>query len=194
MDNQNNSEIIKQNTPKIKNSYGEVCDWIETFVIALSLLVLLFLFLFRYVTVDGDSMTHTLQNQDKLIIVNTYGEYKTGDIVVVRVSGHDQPLIKRVIATEGQEVEIDFENWVVKVDGVALDEPYVRKETNGLMNYSQYYNGPFKVGKGKIFVMGDNRNGSNDSRNPQIGQIDARRTLGKVLIRFSPFDKFGAVD
>jgi hypothetical protein len=122
------------------------------------------------------------------------GSYNNALSVCIRISPRPAVFNGDRVATEGQTVEIDFENWVVKVDGVALDEPYVRKETNDLMNYSQYYSGPFKVGKGKVFVMGDNRNGSNDSRNPQIGQIDVRRALGKVLIRFAPFDRFGVVD
>lgn len=175
--------------------YSEVCDWAETFAVALAILVAVFLFAVRHVTVDGTSMTNTLQNKDRLIIVNGYGNYKTGDIVVVRVPGQEEPYIKRVIATEGQTVEIDFENWIVKVDGVALDEPYVRRDNyNELMHYWQYYDGPFTVSEGKMFVMGDNRNGSSDSRNPNVGQLDTRRVLGKVLIRFYPFDKFGTVD
>ena len=140
----------------------------------------------------GDFVTKSGRNTP--YFVNT-GNYKTGDIVVVRVPGQEEPYIKRVIATEGQTVEIDFENWIVKVDGVALDEPYVRRDNyNELMHYWQYYDGPFTVSEGKMFVMGDNRNGSSDSRNPNVGQLDTRRVLGKVLIRFYPFDKFGTVD
>lgn len=174
--------------------FEEVCDWAETFTLALAVLIIAFMFLFRYVTVDGESMTHTLEDKDRLIIVNTYGNYKTGDIVVIRVPGRDQPLIKRVIATEGQTVEIDFETWIVTVDGVPLDEPYVRKDRDELLHYWQFYNGPITVADGKMFVMGDNRNGSNDSRNPEIGQLDVSQALGKVLIRFLPLDKFGTVD
>jgi len=191
---QDQNKNKKNNYPLWRLIYNETCDWAETFTLALALLITVFLFLVRYVTVDGTSMTNTLQDHDRLIIANAYGNYKTGDIVVVRVPGHDKPLIKRVIATEGQTVEIDFDNWIVKVDGVPLDEPYVRNCDGKKMHYWQYYDGPITVGEGKMFVMGDNRNGSSDSRNPEIGQIDVRRTLGKLLIRFFPLDGFGTVD
>ena len=167
--------------------YSEVCDWAETFAVALAILVAVFLFAVRYVTVDGTSMTNTLQNKDRLIIVNGYGNYKTGDIVVVRVPGQEEPYIKRVIATEGQTVEIDFENWIVKVDGVALDEPYVRRDNyNELMHYWQYYDGPFTVSEGKMFVMGDNRNGSSDSRDYRLGTVDTRYVIGKAAFLIFP--------
>ena len=167
--------------------YSEVCDWAETFAVALALLVAVFLFAVRYVTVDGTSMTNTLQNKDRLIIVNGYGNYRTGDIVVVRVPGQAEPYIKRVIATEGQTVEIDFENWIVKVDGVALDEPYVRRDNyNELMHYWQYYDGPFTVSEGKMFVMGDNRNGSSDSRDYRLGTVDTRYVIGKAAFLIFP--------
>lgn len=188
------TENSNRNKPLWHLIFEEVCDWAETFTLALAVLIIAFMFFFRYVTVDGESMTHTLEDKDRLIIVNTYGNYKTGDIVVIRVPGRDQPLIKRVIATEGQTVEIDFETWVVTVDGVPLDEPYVRKDRDELLHYWQFYNGPITVADGKMFVMGDNRNGSNDSRNPEIGQLDVSQALGKVLIRFLPLDKFGTVD
>ena len=167
--------------------YSEVCDWAETFAVALAILVAVFLFAVRYVTVDGTSMTNTLQNKDRLIIVNGYGNYKTGDIVVVRVPGQEEPYIKRVIATEGQTVEIDFENWIVKVDGVALDEPYVRRDNyNEPMHYWQYYDGPFTVSEGKMFVMGDNRNGSSDSRDYRLGTVDTRYVIGKAAFLIFP--------
>lgn len=194
MDKENSLSQEKRNKSLSWLMYEEACDWAETFTLALAVLILIFLFAFKYVTVDGDSMTHTLQNEDRLIIVNTYGSYKTGDIVVVQVPGHEEPLIKRVIATEGQTVEIDFENWIVTVDGVQLDEPYVRKDKDEIMHYWMFYNGKFTVAEGKMFVMGDNRNNSNDSRNPEIGQLDVRQALGKVVIRFLPFDKFGTVN
>ncbi len=194
MDGEKETVIAEEQKPEKSTAFKNICDWVETFTFALAAIVLLFLFGIRYVTVDGTSMTNTLQHQDRLIIANAYGNYETGDIVVLRTHSHDYPLIKRVIATGGQTVEIDFENWIVKVDGVVLDEPYVRRESLAPMLYGQYYKGPFTVEEGKLFVMGDNRNGSNDSRNPAIGQIDERLTLGKMLFRFFPISSFGTVD
>ena len=109
--------------PKLAAS---IYDWVETFCYAMALMVVLFLLVCRYVTVDGDSMRETLHDSDKLIISGLGYTPETGDIVVVKVPAYQNPIIKRVIATEGQEVEIDFENWTVKVDGVLLEEDSIQ--------------------------------------------------------------------
>ena len=179
--------------------YSEVCDWAETFAVALAILVAVFLFAVRYVTVDGTSMTNTLQNKDRLIIVNGYGNYKTGDIVVVRVPGQAEPYIKRVIATEGQTVDIDFETGEVSVDGTVLQEDYI----NALTTVDGGVHFPLTVAEGCIFVLGDNRGISKDSRYPDVGQIDKREVLGKAIFLMYPgtddgtypreFDRVGAI-
>ncbi len=171
-------------------------DYAETFCYALAVMMLLFLFVFRYVSVDGQSMRETLQHRDKLIISNLFYTPKTGDIVVIKPDGYrsnNEPLIKRVIATEGQTVLIDYQNWQVYVDGVPLEEPYIEgmrepKPMDGttIPDYTQ----EFVVGDGKVFVMGDNRNHSTDSR--VLGEIGANRILGRVIIRVAP--NFGTVD
>jgi len=175
----------------------ELFDWIEIFSSALLTVILMFTFIFRLVTVEGPSMQETLHAKDNLIISHVLYTPKQGDIVVIQVpnSSFTTPIIKRVIATEGQVVDIDFENWIVTVDDVALDEPYVNYETGKFMNDDNLPRDalPLTVGAGKIFVMGDNRNHSSDSRDSRIGQVDVRNVVGRVLIRVFPFDKFGAV-
>ena len=175
--------------PKLAAS---VYDWVETFCYAMALMVVLFLLVYRYVTVDGDSMRETLHDSDKLIISGLGYTPETGDIVVVKVPAYQNPIIKRVIATEGQEVEIDFENWTVKVDGVLLEEDYINRDVNyDGVNDDRYVwmASPigervlrFTVEPGKLFVMGDNRNHSTDSRSSTVGQVDERQGLGRVMV------------
>ena len=198
-----------------KRPVEEIFDWIEIFSSALMTVILLFTFIFRLVTVQGPSMEYTLHGgdmsygggvKDNLIISRFAINPKPGDIVVIQVPNpiYDTPIIKRVIATEGQTVDFDFDNWVVTVDGNPIDEPYVNYEYTIDANGNQtlrpmkqediFLNSlPITVGDGKIFVMGDNRNHSSDSRSSTIGQVDVRNVVGRVLIRVFPFDKFGIV-
>ena len=170
---------------------GEVYDWVQCIVAALLICILVFVFLIRLIGVEGISMQPTLQDGDRVFISNLFYTPEYGDIVVLQTSGFSkEPIIKRVIATEGQVVEIDFSEGVVSVDGRALDEPYVNEPT-----YSQLdFIGPMKVPEGHVFVMGDNRNHSNDSRDSRIGVIDEREILGRVLFRAFPLQAFGKVD
>lgn len=189
-----------------KSAIAGIYDYLETFCYALSLMMLLFLFVFRYVSVDGESMMGTLHDRDKLIISDLFYTPKTGDIVVINPESHGdngEPIIKRVIATEGQTVYIDYENWAVYVDGVKLNEPYieemraVEQERWGKdipMNGTTVakYKNEFTVSEGKVFVMGDNRNNSKDSRSREYGEMDEKRILGRVIIRITP--EFGKVE
>lgn len=175
---------------KKKTLIAELYDWLETFCLALAIMVVLFLFVFRYVTVDGSSMNNTLFDGDKLIISNFNYEPETGDIVVIYIEGENKPYIKRVIATEGQTVKIDFEKWEVYVDGVLLDEPYVFFREGEDMHYAAFYNGEFVVPEGQVYVMGDNRNDSKDSR--VLGCLEEHNIIGRVIIRLGP--NFGKVD
>lgn len=150
-------------------------------------IVILFSCVFRLVGVDGSSMVPTLSHGDWLMVSAAGMSYDYGDIViVVQPNSLHKPIVKRVIATEGQTVDIDFDEGIVYVDGEALDEPYTNSPTNNREDFS----GPVVVEKGKVFVMGDNRNASTDSRSNLIGQIDTRYILGKVYGRLFPFGHF----
>lgn len=175
--NESMSKQGRRDTP-VKNN---VLPYLKDISIVLCIMLVLFLFLFRIVVVDGPSMYDTLIDGDYVILLNhaISGDPKQGDIVVVSKSTYKDgtPIIKRVIATEGQKVDINFETGVVSVDGVALDEPYIYTPTNEFEGV--YF--PITVDEGCIFVMGDNRNISKDSRNPEIGQIDCREVVGKAI-------------
>ena len=148
------------------------------------IIAVVFTFAFRLVGVDGESMTNTLQHGDWLITVNK-AEYKYGDIVVVtQDTFFHEPLIKRVIATGGQTINIDYDLNKVYVDGVELNEPYIREDF--MVKKSDYREFPYTVPEGYLFCMGDNRNGSTDSRSHLVGPIDEREILGKAVIRLLP--------
>ena len=177
--------------------------YLHDFVFWLTGILLVFLLLFRVVVVSGGSMNHTLLDGDYLVLINNvfYSEPKQGDIIVAsKESFKDgEPIIKRVIATEGQWVDIDFNLGVVYVNGTALDEPYTATPTN----LYEGVNFPLLVDEGCIFVMGDNRNASKDSRSLDIGQVDKREILGKVIFLALPgtdpatntkqYDRIGAI-
>ena len=172
---------------------GDTFDWIESVVLALVTCVLIFIFGVRVVGVEGTSMINTLENGDRILISNLFYEPEAGDIVVLRkLSFSKDPIVKRVIATEGQWVDIDFHAGIVYVgdrrdDLQPLEEPYVFTPTN----VPEGVKFPLEVQENCIFVMGDNRNDSKDSRNPEIGQVDCREVLGKVIFLFFPGNNKG---
>lgn len=148
--------------------------------------ILVFLLFFRVIIVSGSSMYNTLIDGDYLLLVSNmfYRNPEYGDIIVASKDSFDNgsPIIKRVIATEGQTVDIDFEQGIVYVDGAALQEDYTYTPTN--VEEGMHF--PLVVEEDCIFAMGDNRNGSKDSRNPEIGLIDTREILGKAVFLFLP--------
>ncbi len=163
-----------------------ILTYLHDLVYLLAGIMLVLLLLFRVVVVSGPSMNDTLIDGDYLILLNNvfYGEPKQGDIIVASKDSFKdgEPIIKRVIATEGQTVDIDFAAGIVYVDGVALDEDYITEPTR--MREGVEF--PLTVEEGCIFVMGDNRNVSKDSRNPEIGLIDTREVLGKAIFLVLP--------
>lgn len=165
--------------------------YLHDLVYLLAAVILVFLLFFRVVVVSGSSMNNTLLDGDYLLLISDvfYRQPKQGDVIVASKESFDNgaPIVKRVIATEGQTVDIDFELGIVYVDGLALHEPYALTPTN----LFEGINFPVTVEEGCIFVMGDNRNDSKDSRNPQIGQIDCREVLGKVVFLFLPGTNYG---
>ncbi len=181
--------------PKSKNNAKKtVLTYLHDFVYLLAVVLLVFLLCLRVVVVSGPSMKNTLVDGDYLLLLNGvfFNEYKYGDVVVASKDDFrdGEPIVKRVIATEGQTVDIDFAAGTVTVDGVVLSEPYIGTPTN-------LYEGiafPLVVEPGHIFVMGDNRNDSKDSRSPEIGQIDCREVLGKAIFLLIPGGEYGQRD
>ena len=194
----------KQNTGKGQSSGLSFLEYLHDIVYILGLILLIFTFCMRVVIVSGSSMFSTLVDGDYLLLLSKifYSEPKQGDVVVLnRESFHeDQPIIKRIIATEGQTVDIDFVTGTVYVDGQALVEPYI----NNLTTNSEGMVFPLTVEENCIFVLGDNRQVSKDSRNPEIGLVDEREILGKAIFLYLPgthygshpmdFDRIGAIE
>lgn len=172
------------------NLYG----WLQTLTIALTALILLFTFVGRVITVDGNSMLPTLHHGDLLLLRSAGYTPEQGDIVVLTkdFSYHvGEPIVKRVIAVGGQTVRIDYGEGAVYVDGAALDEPYINER---MVRPAGQTIEELTVPEGSVFVMGDNRNSSSDSRVYELGAIDNRYIIGKlVTVLISPF-KLGLTD
>ena len=164
----------------------EAYEWVQILVCSVLAVVLVFTFAVRGFRVDGPSMRETLQDGDMLLILNDHlcGGYQPGNIVVLRKASFrdGKPIVKRVIATEGQTVDIDFDEGVVYVDGQALEEDYINERTY-LEEGTEF---PLTVPEGSIFVMGDNRNHSNDSRDSRLGTVDTRFVIGKAVFLAFP--------
>ena len=177
----------------------DIFDFSELILIVIAVLLLLSTFIVRQTVVSGASMHPTLENGERLLISNLLYTPKAGDIVVLQVEEEiadryaalykNEPIIKRVIATEGQTVSIV--NGTVYINGEPLAEeyknvqgPYGRPDERANM-------APVTVSEGHIFVMGDNRSSSLDSR--WFGEVDERTVIGKVILRFYPFSSFGGV-
>lgn len=184
-----NYEVLDEEEKKISGSEN-LFEWVETLVIAFFAVILFFTFVFRLAAVNGESMLPTLVDKDRLIVSYLFYTPKNGDIVIVN---NDNPalekvIVKRVIATEGQTVDIDFDSGEVKVDGKVLQEDYINNLTlldEGGHNY------PVTVPENCVFVMGDNRMNSTDSRSPLVGFVPEDEILGKVSLRIFPFSRFG---
>lgn len=163
----------------------DLYDWVQALVCSVLTVVLVFTFGVRIIGVDGHSMVPTLQDGDRLLVVNSmfYSDYKYGDIVVLtKDSFLSKPIVKRVIAVGGQTVDIDFTSGSVYVDGKLLKEDYI----NELTFTSEGMEFPLTVPEGSIFVMGDNRNHSNDSRDSNLGTVDTRYVIGKAFVLVFP--------
>jgi signal peptidase I len=163
----------------------ELYDWMQCVVSAILFGIFIFVFIGRTIGVEGESMLQTLHSNDRVVVSGLFYTPKQGDIIIFRpptdAFGHT-PLVKRVIAIEGQTIRIDFETGDVFVDDVLMDEPYINDLTHNKLNFT----GEATVPDGHVFVMGDNRNRSSDSRDARIGMVDTRYILGKVLFLLIP--------
>lgn len=172
--------------PQKKEEEGrDLYEWTQALVYSVLAVVVLFTFVVRLIGVDGHSMVPTLQDGDRLLVLNALwdSDYQYGDIVVLRKDTFmDEPIVKRVIATEGQTVDIDFASGSVYVDGELLVEDYINEPTY-VEEGTQF---PLTVPEGSIFVMGDNRNHSSDSRSSDLGTVDTRYVIGKAVFLLFP--------
>ncbi len=189
-------------TPDKKNKLSNFLDYIEVFVIAICFVILLFSFSgIRLCTVSGPSMEKTLYNKEKLITSNINYTPERNDIIVFHQTGDysfNEPIVKRVIGVAGDTVNVKYEKndvivTVTDSDGnvTVLEEDYQYIDGN---SYNPYpLPTTVTVEEGTVFVMGDNRYNSADSRDGRIGLVDTRRILGKVIFRISPFSRLGIV-
>jgi len=191
---------------KKQSFISDAFDYLEIFVITAVVALLLFTSVFRVCNVNGRSMENTLQHGQMLLISDLFYEPKAEDIIVFHQTGDNagdlnEPLVKRVIATEGQWIYIEYRDdlsmrvYVSDDEDITeddlLDEPYLNLEPGTMPSQNPY---KAQVPKGHVFVMGDHRYHSLDSRNYRVGFVDTRRILGKVLLRITPFSEFGTVN
>lgn len=169
----------------------EIWDWIKSLLWAVLIVAVVFGFIIKPVEVKGSSMEPTLHNQDRLIVYKLMYTPKTGDVVILdENTGLNEALVKRVIATEGQTVNIDEQGYV-KVDGIYIDEPYIAEPI--AENRRGDHNYPVEVPEGCVFVMGDNRNHSTDSRFAEVSFVPVDDVVGKVVFRILPLNKIGVI-
>lgn len=203
---------MNQNIPskkeKRKDLLPQIYDLAELFIISICIVLLLFSFGVRLCRVSGDSMLGTLHNGELLLVSGGSQGVEKGDIIVFHQTDEynkklNEPIVKRVIATEGEYVFIDYNTGTVYVssddkfdENDIINESYDYIDNNDGVITSPYYakDRIYHVPEGSVFVLGDNRNNSLDSRSDEIGYVDQRRILGKVQIRLAPFSEFGKVE
>ncbi|MCI7759844.1 MAG: signal peptidase I [[Eubacterium] saphenum] len=201
-----NSEAPAENTEKSKDSDGEkarpfsdVLSWVNNVIVAVVAMLFLNLFVFRSITVDGPSMNDTLLDKDKVLITNLFYEPSFRDIVVIQadklVNGntkmYGEAIIKRVIGVAGDTIRINFEKGEVYRNGELLEEDYIKELTKRRYNGWLESNVDYVVPENCVFVMGDNRNVSNDSRNlDDIGFVDKNLIMGRAFVRVLPISQF----
>ncbi len=177
--------------------FADALDWVASLVYAVLVMLALNLFVFRSITVDGDSMNNTLEHQDRVFATNFLYTPQRGDIVVLQAdllrpdvnAPYGEPIIKRVIAVEGDTVRFDFENGIVYLNGEVLEEDYIAEPTTRQLHFVSGKD--YVVPEGTVMVLGDNRNNSLDSRDMRVGPVDVDSIMGKAVFRFAPFNKIG---
>lgn len=167
----------------------DLYEWIQSLMTALVICMAIFIFIIRVIDVSGSSMFPTLHDGDKMLVSNLFYTPHAGDVVVFKTDRYDpeRALVKRVIATEGQEISIDFDRGIVYIDGLPVEEDYIAELTKTKLDFI----GPQTVPEGCMFVMGDNRNASTDSRKKEIGMVDQRMLLGRAYYVIFPLSDTG---
>lgn len=197
------SEAGQNNEAKIaeepKRTFSDALGWVNSIIYAVAAMLVLNLFFFRSITVSGPSMEDTLQSNDKVIATNFFYTPDYGDIVIIQASRilnkvtgiYGEPIIKRVIALAGDTIRIDYENGEVYRNGELLQEDYIKDLTHHRQDGWLVGNKDYVVPENCVFVMGDNRPVSNDSRNlPDLGFVDTDLIMGKAFVRISPLSSF----
>lgn len=196
------SKINESNTAPVKTSdkvniKQEIFDWIESLVVCVLAIIVIFTFILRVVDVDGTSMVPTLHDHDKIVITNLFYSPKRGDVVVLYADKlynygdqtYGKRIVKRIIGVEGDEIDIDFNEGIVYRNGEALDEIYVNSPTTTQFDVEF----PITVQEDCVFVMGDNRNMSTDSRDSDVGMVNINSIMGKVVFKILPINDFGVI-
>lgn len=207
---ENNNEIqADEGEVKTKTTFmNEAFDWVESIIIAVIAIILIFTFLVRVTSVDGSSMYPTLVDQERLLVTDLFYSPSYNDIVILQANGlvndkgeYGKPIVKRVIGLPGDTISIDFNNGIVYRNGEALETEVIDGliyEDGHTINEYTYnsidFTGEVTVPAGCIFVMGDNRNRSTDSRSRLVGMVDENYIIGKAFLRITPFSKFGTID
>lgn len=190
------NSMMPETTPKQNQPfYAGVLEWIETIIIAFVIVSVVFTFAVRVITVDGGSMEPNYYDGDRVLVTSLAGEAERGDVVII-VHALDDTIIKRVVATEGQVVDFDNELGELLVDGAVVTGD-VYGTRNGITFTREYLDDildfPQTVPEGCVFVLGDNRDNSTDSRKVSVGMVDRRNILGKVVFNLYPLSKLGPV-
>lgn len=183
---------------------AEIFEWLEMIILSACAVLLVFTFIARPARVDGASMENTLFHKELLIVSDLFYEPDRGDVIVLQKinSGHPAPIVKRVVATEGETIDYDFVTGKITITDVnnkikVLDEGgYIKPEfpDPDVIRRIVPMDFPITLDEGQLFVMGDNRNNSLDSRSTAIGIVNEDEIIGKVMLRAFPFNKFGAVN
>ena len=186
----------KAGKEKKPGAFGaDLYGWLQALTFALAFILIFFTFFGRVIGVDGHSMDPTLNDRDMLFLQCIAYEPKQGDVVVLHKDFGDveTPIVKRVIAVGGQTVEIDYDTGTVYVDGQPLEEDYIMEPM--VRPESPYLQGTYwEVPEGSVFVMGDNRNNSSDSRDSRLGPVDTRYVLGRAICTVLPLQHIGLVE
>ena len=183
---------MEKNIKTASKGVRSMYEWLEEIVFALVAVILVFTFLFRVVTVTGKSMLPNFVEGEKVVVTNLGHDIEQGTVVVV-TNVLEEPIIKRVIATEGQTVNIDYDTGTVYIDGVAQNEPYTEGKPSEPLktaaNVSISY--PYTIPEGYLWVMGDNRTDSADSR--YFGPIDSKTVTGRAVAIYWPLNHIGVL-